>query len=182
MIRSAPVVYSDVMPTKESDVKRCTLGPIDMINGRMALCNGTFRSNCIGTALYLAGEIGNDFFVDTDTVKGRYLSRLRLIETPVVGCMVAWEESYRKFIPEVALSRLDLDPKLFEERTIVVHMAVVSSLEPFLLAHRDKCRGKFVVGQPFAEVDSGHKRSKSFFYLPRMLDETLRQGGVSLRV
>ena len=109
-----------------------------MINERIALCTDTLRSNCIGTALYLAGEIGNDFFVDTDTVKGRYLNRLRLIDSPAVGCMVAWEDSYKKFIPEVALSRLDLNPKMFEERTIVAHMAVVSSLEPFLLAHRDR--------------------------------------------
>lgn len=63
-----------------------------MVSERIGLCRGTWRSNCIGTALYVTGEINTDSLVSTIDAKKDYADRMIAINDPVVGCLAAWED------------------------------------------------------------------------------------------
>lgn len=107
------------------------------MNFRSALCNHTARSNCIGTALFLTGEIRSDRYVDTDDVNS--LKKLRRVDGPVLGGLIAWQH-YKKRI------------------TITYHLGVVTSLDPLLITHRNGGAGAFEINEPFGAVNGGYSR------------------------
>lgn len=69
-------------------------------------------SNCVGTALFLAGLQENDSYVDTLVFKRDFLPRLRRVFVPEFGCFVILT-GFRIFPPS----------------TEIVHMGVVSGLQ-----------------------------------------------------
>ena len=153
------------------------IGYMDAINYRKAMCIGTFRSNCLGTALYIAGVIANDDFVNPFVAKRAHLDALRPLDKPRVGSLVAWEHTYKMWLSETIISRLDSSPKDYKQMVFVCHMAVVSSLDPFLITHRVHTDGPFVECQQFVEIDQKYdKLCKALYYMPEGLARMLRTG------
>ncbi len=155
---------------------------------RTEQCRWTTRSNCIGTALYLAGEIERDEFVDLHLAHADYLSMLQRQDLPVEGSLVAWHLELRAtpFFMEIGFHNLfggterdyqriiKEDGSLF---TFTSHMGVVASLKPLSVTHRLECGGRLVERQVFSKADrhartdtNGHTFEVAF-YLPSALEE-----------
>ena len=129
------------MATAEHELKHYT-----EMDRRIALCRGTKRSNCIGTALYVAGEQEEDVLVRVSILEE--LKKLEEISLPVEKSIVVWTNS------EVA-----------------GHMGIVASVEPLLITGRDGKNGVFIENKPLSEVTA--KYSSYFikkFYLPQRLE------------
>jgi hypothetical protein len=121
--------------------------------------------NCIGAALFIAGEIDSDRFVDINTAYASFLKHLQRIENPVIGCMVAWTCDFDSFIS-------------------VEHMGVVTATAPrILVTHREYRGGPFIEDQPievaggryyqFSRSDEGKEYWKEEYFLPRALSPRL---------
>jgi hypothetical protein len=79
------------------------------------------RSNCIGTALFIAGVGRKDRFVECSQAHSQFLRHLRQSEVPIPGALVAW----------VRVSKAS--------RIFVLHMGVVSLVQQpnkILITHR----------------------------------------------
>lgn len=126
---------------------------IHEIRQRIALCRENPRkSNCVGTALYIIKEQEEDRPMSGYGAHD-YLSELKQIEKPVVGCLISWE------IP-------------LHDRTVIRHAGIVTSTEPLLIAHRAGPGADFVENEPFSGLDAKHGMySIHRFYLPKILDE-----------
>lgn len=58
---------------------------------RIALCTGTLRSNCIGTALYIIGEQKEDSYVHPYLdIQDLYLKELKPTQIPSKDCLIVW--------------------------------------------------------------------------------------------
>jgi hypothetical protein len=111
--------------------------PLDFTR-RIDLCKDTFRSNCIGTAMYIVGEQQNDTTLSTKTSYGLYLRTLKSIQDPVVGCVAAW----------VWRAEWWLNPsrtRIIENNIEIFHMGVVTSSDPLLITHRKSSNGQFII-------------------------------------
>jgi hypothetical protein len=105
---------------------------------RVEECRGTKRSNCIGTALFIAGVASKDRFVECSQANSQFLKHLRQSELPVPGALVAW----------VRVSKV--------HRVFVLHMGVVSSVQQpnkILITHRSGREG--IIIEDEATDDSG---------------------------
>jgi hypothetical protein len=98
---------------------------------RTALCKGTHRSNCVGTALFILGRLEEDYHIEPNEAN-KYLEPLSASYSLSVGCLVGWH------------SRLTAE---------LIHLAVVTSVDPRLITHRTGINGKFIENQPFHETD-----------------------------
>ncbi|HUB92446.1 MAG TPA: hypothetical protein VL945_00640 [Candidatus Saccharimonadales bacterium] len=124
---------------------------------RMRLCVDTFRSNCIGTALYIVGMQGHDSYRNPRLILGEEERRLQRIPSPEIGCLVSWQESLT-FASE-------------KGRPIeVYHMGVVLSTDPIKVAHRDGTKGPFYSEVPVWIPDEFYMdhNVERLFYLPRI--------------
>jgi hypothetical protein len=104
-------------------------------------------SNCIGTALYLIGEIEEDNPIDPWLAYPSFLCRLQELKYPCKECIVAWHE--------------------FES---VAHCAVVTDLKPLLVAQRRTFAGHLDVDIPLECVHAeyiGSRASHYRYYFPR---------------
>lgn len=88
---------------------------------RLKEVEGTFQSNCIGTALYLTGERDDDEFIRSEDAH-KYLARLHQSEGPAIGHLVVWQYP-------------------IQGRVVAIHMGVVVNLDPLLITDRDRCNG-----------------------------------------
>lgn len=128
---------------------------------RIQSCEDTRRSNCIGTALYIAGIAKEDKLVSPpESSLTAYIKRLRRpmatefkelrkIDTPQTGALVVWELEFGT----------------------AVHAGVFILEEPLQIAHRLAMKGLFEARRDFREVNSEY--SELFcgeinprFYLP----------------
>ena len=79
--------------------------------------DGEELTNCIGTALFLVGEIDEERVVwDTEEII-RYLSRLKVLEKPEKGCIVSWEDKFSRCINPA-------------------HVGIVTNIDPLLVTSR----------------------------------------------
>lgn len=105
--------------------------------------------NCVGTALFLLGLKEDEKHVSIYDVPE--LQLLKKSDVPALGGAVAWEADV-------------------SGRHDVVHMGVVTSLDPLLVSGRKGYCEAFVENQPFQELEekcvAGHKKSEVVFYLP----------------
>lgn len=160
MIASARTVQPARMETASvgQNIKPNITLPEKMLR-RIAKCRGTERSNCRGTAMYLVSEQRFDVGLDLHFFKDEYLSRMPPLTLPVQGCLVSWE-SYER----------------------VLHIGIVSSVEPLLVTHRLAWWSAFVENVPFSVIDqemnelyakyqeAGKNRGdKVVYYLPKIL-------------
>ena len=130
-------------------------GAMAKIEERIGLCNRTKRSNCIGTALYIAGEIDYDEVVHpTDTYKS-HLKKLELAQAFFLGCLVAWQKDL--LLPD------------YGRVIFVAHMGIVTSLNPFLITNRVKANGRFVVDEPAERIFTEYVRWDVNLYIPQIL-------------
>jgi hypothetical protein len=109
--------------------------------GRLA---DTINSNCIGTALFITGEIKEERVIYPETAYRDHLRTLARNRKPKVGCLVAWHRGYT-----------------------AEHMAVIINTEPLLVAHRLGAFGQFLTNVPFEEVDDTN--FIKVYYLPTAL-------------
>ncbi len=111
------------------------------------------KRNCIGTALYLVGEVDKDGFV-YDGPKHGFFDYLPEADSPRRGYLVAWET-------------------LGE----VYHAAVVVRQNPLLLASRNGDGGSFKPRQSFKKVNAryGLGSYNVKFYIPSKLQKILRE-------
>lgn len=120
------------------------------INRRAALCKGTRRSNCIGTALYLVGEKEKDEFESIWNVPE--LTHLKISKTPILGCLIAWQTYSR-----------------------TRHLGVVTSITPLLITHREGNSDLFFENEYFEVADRPYGccwyeiSPEIKYYLPRGL-------------
>jgi hypothetical protein len=91
---------------------------------RLAKCENGTDSNCVGTALYIIGQIKEDKYKDTTTVYETYLSYLNVLDKPSKGTIIAWHMS--------------VDGKIETK-----HMGIVVSTEPVIVASRLGNQGIF---------------------------------------
>jgi hypothetical protein len=145
---------------------RVDRGALGEINKRIAQCRDTARSNCIGTALYIAGEQGEDVKRGASAAD-KCLLDMRAIEKPVVGCLVAWKASMLSYDEEFPLE-------------VVLHMGVVTSLDPILIANRVSGSGPFIENQRLEDAGTAYSheilRTRVVFYLPKALLGAAEQG------
>ncbi len=152
-------------PVNSSVAKRSRDTPATlpvMFLRRIEDCKGTLRSNCIGTALYITGEMGKDEFVPPDCTHLMWLSDLGRISRPVLGCLAAWE-------------RKD------DDNIYVAHMGVMTSLHPLQITERYEADGEFTENKPFPFV---HREYNGYWpsyhphrlglYLPKVLASATR--------
>ena len=129
------------------------------LESRMALCSGTRRSNCIGTALYLTCEEKEDVPI-SGLWAHDYISYLKQTDKPVKGCLISWELQLK-------------------DATLISHMGVVTSTEPLLITHRAGPGSEVVENMSFSEMSwySVDGSYKPVFYLPKMLDDPTQLDG-----
>jgi len=111
-------------------------------------------SNCIGTALYLVGELEEDRYIWMG--RGTRLFKMMPYSKPIVGAIVSWNH-YTK------------GP---------YHMAVVTSLNPLKVTQRDGERGPVETDVPLTRVDWFYllgKGESRTFHLPRKLEKALNE-------
>ncbi len=109
-------------------------------------------SNCIGTALYLVGEIPNDVCLDEGEYE-RILDEMTNIDFPLQGSLIGW------------LDKKDKD---------LYYMGVVTSEVPFLITNRRGINGKVVFNEPFKKVDKDYsiysKKREIKYFVPKKLE------------
>ena len=111
--------------------------------------------NCIGVALYLTGELRRATFVETRFEASNLLSKLDRLEGPQLGCLIAWQKK---------------DPDPSEEK--VLHLGVVTSLDPLLITSRVHCGREFHENDQFGDLNRAFENEKDvevIFYRPRHL-------------
>lgn len=93
---------------------------------------GTRQSNCIGTALYLAGLQEEDTWCDTSTAYEKFLKDLPVTPDPVRGSLIAWTKNISGVI-------------------ITSHMGVVTSVdgESYRITHRESGEGELKEDETF---------------------------------
>ena len=110
-----------------------------------------FKSNCIGTALYLTGEISEDIFLDDGDYE-HILERMIELDFPLVGCVVGWRDTQNKDF---------------------YHMGVVTNLNPFLIINRRGMNGK-IEKEHFKTVDKDYsiyvKKRNVKYFVPKTLE------------
>ncbi len=125
----------------------------DMVYQRLhSLTEGV--SNCIGTALYLVGELDHDRYI----WKGRNhrLFRMTPLLEPIPGAIASWNNY----------------------KTLSKHMAVVTSVNPLRLVQRYECKGKIEIDISINNIDLvflkelGDNRT---FHLPKKLEVALKR-------
>lgn len=84
-------------------------------------------TNCIGTALFLAGLTEKDNMKDKRFAYNQYLKNLKRLEKPERGCFVCWEKTNQ-----------------LKETQEVVHLGIVSKVKPLTIIHR---KGKYFEGK-----------------------------------
>ena len=109
-----------------------------------------YPSNCIGTALYLVGEIEEDIDIGVHTAYNNYFRHLNVSLNPQIGSLIAWQH---------------------QEPRKIVHCAVITRLEPLEVAHREGCKGTVETNQPIESVKRTYRHFKGslVYYLPRRL-------------
>ena len=116
-------------------------------------------SNCLGTALFVTGEIGEDRKTDVNVAYSKYLERLVRLDSPRVGCLLAWT---------VNLGGLKT----------VEHMGVVTATEPIVLVtYRAGSSGIIMENQPIEAAGGSYHEfcstysfcCKEEYFLPRAL-------------
>lgn len=168
---------------------------------RMEICRssaelyrGPNSTNCIGTALFIVGERSRqswDVAVDGIYDLHKYeLRRMVRIQKPELGCLVAWlqpkrEQAYyerMEKIRELGLSKVDYNMPRWMKPTVdsrqlgrfnTLHLGVITSVDPLLMAHRVIADGPFMENEPVSKVTEqmpfgGHKDLpvKVAFYHP----------------
>ena len=111
-------------------------------------------SNCIGTALYLTGEIEEDFYLKH--AYNNKIHSLEVSEIPKLGYFLSWE---------------DPDEKM-------EHVGVITNLNPLSIAHREKYKGNFIQNQEVSELskfDVSYLRK--VFRVPSKLKKILEKQG-----
>jgi hypothetical protein len=114
--------------------------------------------NCASTALFITGEIDKDKYVNPKTVYSTFLRKLQKIESPRLGCIVAWT--------------FDLGSSVYVE-----HMAVVTATAPHILVtHRKALVGDLVENQPIEVVGLPAKLNycKEEYFLPKNIKSMIR--------
>jgi hypothetical protein len=142
---------------------------IEGINERIALCRGTAFANCIGTALYLIGQEKVEACIDSNDAYDNYLSKLERLKSPVAGCLVAWVYDCKELIPDTKISRLDMNSRDYLKKRTVAHLGVVASLNPMLIANRERVSGRFFPDQAYEELEKNYKFCRVGFYRPEIL-------------
>jgi hypothetical protein len=123
----------------------------DTLAYRTNLCRDTRRSNCIGTALYLSSENSSDKYVDTSYAYQINFQNLKLLDQPVVGCLVAWRNLQNS------------------DGMDVYHAGIVVSIDPLLITHRCGIRGPFIEKEQIENVQEHYSRLSPSFFLPNAL-------------
>jgi len=107
---------------------------IKALEQRMASRRETIRSNCIGTALFMASEIRHDVYYSVKTVYKGYLKKyLRQVPGPAPGCLVAWVST--------------------KDRSEVKHMGIITGMDPLSMAHRIGMRDRFAENVAFKDAN-----------------------------
>lgn len=109
----------------------------DELQRRIESLRGTHQSNCIGTALYLAGLENVDEVYDTDIVYYKILKDLRKTDNPQRGTLVAW-----------------LNHNTSRYLTICCHMGVIIKQKPLTLAHRPGLMRELQEEMDFSQLNS----------------------------
>ena len=106
--------------------------------------------NCIGTALFITDMLPKDMYVNTNKVYKSHLKNLVESKNPLKGYLVSWETKKRIFGRKI------------------IHLAVITHLNPLLITHRTKYDGPLMVDDPFIEVKESYKKgeAKIRFYIP----------------
>jgi hypothetical protein len=122
------------------------------------------RSNCIGTALFIAGIKREDSVEVCSYANRQFLQDLKRLDTPIPGALVAWvRESTKK-------------------RVLVRHMGVIASVEDnnLLITHRAGRCGLVIENEQIDTIETmcGYNHSlvvanpktyKERYYLPPIL-------------
>ncbi|MBI3623615.1 hypothetical protein HY212_06075 [Candidatus Pacearchaeota archaeon] len=124
------------------------------LQDRLAKVSGDERpANCIGTALFLAGEVDIDEHIEPSHSRP-YFEKLTELHSPEVESIITWEESTRKGIS-------------------VGHAGLIVGVNPILITHRPgcyemNCNANIVRGADFIEVDKMYKdwNSVNKYYRP----------------
>ncbi len=137
--------------TRRTERSPTTNSYAKQVRDRIKLCKLARRSNCIGTALYVVGEQGEDEFLYRGAYDS-YLKKLEVLHSPVKGCLVAWQ-----------------DP--MSDIKAVYHMGIVITTDPILVTHRVGTEGVVIEKQPLSEISIlGCTYDCSiFYYLPSAL-------------
>jgi hypothetical protein len=136
---------------------------VEGIKERIESRRGTFESNCIGTSLYITGESNSDICVGTENVYADYIHG-RLLEfkqPPMNWCLVAWQIAKGPpYVPNVT------------NDVIIVHMGVVTSMDPLLVTNRVGYCDEFIENKSFEELNQQYSLFNVAYYLPRILEGT----------
>ena len=128
---------------------------------RVEICKGDFPtlSNCIGAALFISGEIEKDCKIEVDAARSSHLMRLRNLDSPRVGCLVAWTVTLNGLIT-------------------VEHIGIVTAVQPeVLVTYRMGSSGIIREDQPIAVAGGSYREfcktypfcCKEEYFLPRAL-------------
>ncbi len=108
----------------------------EAVAARMQSCRDTYRSNCIGSALYIVGMAVKDAYIDPNMAHNGYLLGLKEIKTPTAGSLIVWRES-------------DAD------HVRIKHMGVVTtggSLETSLVSYRFGYMSRFIENRTIPDM------------------------------
>jgi hypothetical protein len=139
--------------------------PLGEIKHRIRVANWTRwlrESNCLGTALFIAGELPKEQYVNPDTAHETYLSKLARLNEPVEGCIVAWQG---QFVWDPVWGR-GICYHLY-----TAHVGIVTAVQPEpYVAHRKGLRGKFIANQSLKDmINKQLSGYDTVYYLPSIL-------------
>jgi len=118
------------------------MGEINLQDRLAKVSGDELPTNCIGTALFLAGEVDIDEHIEPLHAK-TYLEKLTELQAPEVGSIITWEEETRKGLS-------------------VEHAGLVVNVDPILITHRPgsyffDCNARVVEAIEFRMVDMAYE-------------------------
>jgi hypothetical protein len=145
-----------VSVTVENNFARAEAEFHRIVDERAGLCTHTYRSNCIGSAIFVVGEQARDAFINTESVP--QLRSMERTKNPTEGCLVAWERDVGS-----------------ERHTH--HLALIASIDEygeFKVTERNGAGGDFRVNK--TSVFSNYAHDEMVYYLPTGLKLAREQG------
>ncbi len=146
----------------------CNTRPLLSFEERLSFARWNEKGNCIGTALFLAGMTKQDGIIYPDKAYRQFLVDLPRVNSPELYGFIAWQQALYS-------SKIVKTPSVW-----TAHLALVTSLDPLLVAHRQGIRNFFEEEAPFERADTVYgsqdgKRNFLRYYRTPLQEEMFRR-------
>ena len=113
--------------------KKISIAPAEFEERLETARNNNKDSNCLGTALFLAGLCPREYELDPETFFSEDLLELDRIKKPELYAMVTWQQGRRAGSGTCPVYGFR---ESWDDCVWTCHAAIITSLDPLLVTHR----------------------------------------------